>query len=271
MYSRTTWIPAAAFAVAFVALSPAPAFADNEVPSAPRVWEVANVTASAPDLTFQLAGGVHTWWNDYMLVGARLVGVSSRGTTDLDGNGVDDFTASEHGPHFEGQVEVGMPLYWRLQTHLARIGRTRLPTDDEIAHFGDVSQVSLVSGARLTLTGDRILALPLGVRLSKHRVVHTDFGSEYRERWIQVRAMYIVPDKAFGFDAEVLWMPVRVFSVGLYAEMFPALGEPEGERRCTVNITREVCRALTPITSFNPIPEQTNLQVGVRLRIAFPK
>jgi hypothetical protein len=250
----------------------APALADEDVPASPRVWEIGNFTATGPDKTFQIGAGMHTWWNDYLLIGARVLGSSSRGTDDLSGDGVDDFEASEYGPHFEAQIDLGWPLYWRMRSQLAIVSRGEKRTVDETVYFGEVTQIQVVSGARALLSTDMHAAIPLGLRWSKHVVVSTDYGAAYREKWVQVRALWFAPDNAIGVDAEVLWMPVRVFAIGLYAEAIPMLGVPDDrERNCTTLVTRQTCSPLIDPSGFNVIPERANIRIGLRARLAFAK
>jgi len=225
-----------------------------------------------PRPTLSAAVGVHDLFRDRWLWGIRASTYAPFGSTDYDGDGESDWLVSSGGPHFEAQLDLGAAVWTRRgDFRIVAKGALRRLDDSgrEIYQYWypgiRTRELLLVSGLRVAIAGDAVAAIPLGVRYGGRRIAPKKFRAAYREWWVQARALFVVPNRSLGLDAEVV---LPRYAVALFAEYLPALGDADATSQCSP-ATRECEPPYSP-NAFDQVPGSAQLLVGVRLRLTFP-
>lgn len=235
-------------------------------PSRSLVVLGASIGASLPHLTIQAVASARGYVRDAFLWEARAIASATQSPVDLTKNGVDDFDPSE-AQHVEIAGQVGLPLSWKM--------RADLVGDDGPAvaqtGVGEVRQLTAVTGVRASITNSRHVAIPVGLRWSRRRLLPAAAGNRYRERYLQARFLWFTENE-FGIDAEAAWMPwsygANRFAIVIYSEVIPQLIAAPRPLTCERERRGLYCDSDYPVSIFNPTANNgTYFQFGLRARI----
>lgn len=222
--------------------------------------------AGAP-LTFAAGAGVQGIAARRWFWATRGVVQSPLGSTDYNDDGRSDWILSDGGPHVDVRAELGLSLRRTVASfrvlHRRSLRRVTSRGEAYLSWYPGVRSTHwfLVAGARASVLGDRVWAIPVGVRLHYRETVPKRFSGSHRERWYQARVLVFPDSRSVGVDAEAL---LPWYGLFLYSEFVPALGDPATSASCSAGGT---CEPPYPASSFNMTPGHRQLMFGAGIRL----